>query len=81
MPINKIRRQALETFRRSGRQLSRTYPNIMDEIGKIQYTILGQFPKDGMKTGYQWNKIQPKGVYINQYYHPRIMDTARKVRI
>ena len=79
--VDCAKKMALETFRRTTRSLFRTYPTVKDEIDKIKYTILGQFPVEGIKTGYQWNKIQPKFVYRDHKYDGlSILPHARKVR-
>ncbi|KAL7556755.1 hypothetical protein ACA910_008089 [Epithemia clementina (nom. ined.)] len=77
--FDSVRTQTLEAFRRASRKLFRTYPTLREEIDKIQYKIMGYFPKLGIKTGYQYMKRHPLQYYDEIDNPTRILDVARKI--
>jgi hypothetical protein len=61
------------------RLLLQMYPQLKAGIDQVKRTVLGHYPNTNTRTGYQGNKIQLKGVYLNQYYMEPIDKFARMV--
>ena len=75
MPASAVR-GASATFSRHVRRLVQTKKA---EIELVKREVLGHAPQLNIRTGYQMNKKQLTGVYLNQAYPDFIEKSARKV--
>jgi len=69
-------RGASVTFSRNIRRLVQSKKA---EIEQVKREVLGHAPQLNIRTGYQMNKKQLTGVYLNQAYPDFIEKSARKV--
>lgn len=57
------------------------YPHLRKEIQFIQQDVLGYSPPSTncMRTGYQFNKKQLTGIYLDQYYKEYSIDKIARL--